>query len=185
MNNIILLSGGIDSASCIKFCLDQNISSSALFIDYNQPSNIFEKKAAQDISAYYRVSLECISINFNKNFKSGNIIGRNAFLLSAALMYIKSNVGTITIGVHKGTGYIDCSQKFIDVYQEIIDLYTEEQIKIITPFLNFSKPEIWRYAKEHDVPLNKTYSCERGLEQPCGKCKSCQDLIELYDSETK
>ncbi len=39
---------------------------------------------------------------------------------------------------------------------------------------------VWSYCKRLGVPVELTYSCEMGKDQPCGKCLSCKDLEKLY-----
>ena len=75
--------------------------------------------------------------------------------------------GIIALGIHHGTVYYDCSEKFLKQTQDIFDEYTERTIKLGAPFLNFNKKEIWDYCQIEKVPyLNSSYSCELGKKQP-------------------
>lgn len=182
-NATVLLSGGIDSSTCVEFYQRQNFKVDSLFIDYGQPAALFEKKASKKISNHYGIDLTIISVKSKVKFKSGEIIGRNLFLLSNALMQFKYKKGFIVIGIHDGTTYPDCTKKFIDDVQKVFDLYKNGSIMIGAPFASFKKVEIYSYAKENNVPLSLTYSCEKGKKQPCGKCLSCKDLENLYGSK--
>jgi 7-cyano-7-deazaguanine synthase in queuosine biosynthesis len=42
--------------------------------------------------------------------------------------------------------------------QEVCDLYTGGQVQIGAPFMNWTKGEIWDYAREHGVPLDVTHT---------------------------
>lgn len=177
---MVLLSGGIDSAACLAFYLNQRFTPSALFIDYGQISAKQEGAASSAISDYYQVSLETITISGFREWSGGYIPGRNAFLLYAALLAFKQTVGFIGIGVHAGTTYYDCSKSFIQHLQSSFDSYTDGRIRIGVPFLHWNKREIWDFCHNVKVPLSLTYSCELGREQPCGQCLSCKDTEALH-----
>ena len=180
---LVLSSGGIDSTACVQFYKANKFHVSNLFVDYGQRSNKKEMMASKRIARYYNVPLETIKIKIGKQFKDGFVMGRNALLLFSALINFKYKRGIIAMGVHWGTNYMDCNQIFIDRMQIIFDDYSNDLIKIGVPFIKFSKLETWNYCLANDVPLNLTYSCERGEKQPCGKCLSCKDLKRLYASK--
>jgi 7-cyano-7-deazaguanine synthase len=180
--SLVLLSGGIDSASCINFYLEQNHCVEAIHIDYGQKSAEKELIAAQGIANYYKIPIHYIKLDGGKKFDKGDIIGRNSLLLNIALINFNMTSGIIALGVHSGTSYVDCSEAFINSIQHTFDLYTNGNIIIGTPFIKWNKLEIWRYAKLKNIPLNTTYSCELGLIQPCNECVSCKDLNFLYAS---
>ena len=106
--------------------------------------------------------------------------GRNAFFLHAALMAFKYTTGIIAIGVHSDTPYYDCSEQFIRDMQLSFDLYTDGRVGIGAPFLHWNKRDIWEYCHSKKVPIQLTYSCELGRDQPCGQCLSCKDLEALH-----
>jgi len=110
----------------------------------------------------------------------GFIRGRNLFLISIAAMANPWKSGLISIGVHKGTNYSDCSMEFIDTVQKTVDIYENGKVAISAPFGSWTKNDIWEYCKKKNVPIEYTYSCELGLKQPCGRCLSCQDLKKLH-----
>jgi 7-cyano-7-deazaguanine synthase len=182
-NVLVLLSGGMDSSACIEFYLRQKFKVEGLFINYGQISAKKELTASKKIAKHYKILLNKVESKNLSRFSSGEIIGRNAFLLTTALLNFKKKNGIICIGIHDGTSYPDCSKKFIKDMQEIFDIYKNGAIQIGVPFLDFKKIEIGAYCKNHKVPINYTYSCELGNKQPCGKCLSCKDLEIIYDSK--
>lgn len=176
---LVLLSGGVDSAACLEFFIESGRYPSALFVDYMQPARDEESKAANSVATYYGVELHrarWVSTNL-KTF--GEIPGRNAFLVIAALMERPETVTSIAIGVHAGTEYADCSPEFVEKMQKLIDVYTDGSIQLVAPFLTWTKPDIWAYATTRDVPVNVTYSCEKEGHTPCGECLSCRDRKAL------
>lgn len=181
----VLLSGGIDSSACVAFYLEHGFSVSGAFIDYGQAANLNEAHAAKIISEYYKIPLKQFMCSGFHKKKEGYIRGRNAFFLIAALMELSEKKSIIAMGIHSGTEYIDCSSMFINDMQSIFDSYTNGVIQIGVPFLKWTKNDIWSFCKSRSVPIDLTYSCELGLEQPCGKCLSCHDLEVLYASSQK
>lgn len=176
---LVLLSGGIDSTACLNYYLGLKHQTSVLFIDYGQSSRQQERIAVRKISNHYDVPLTVIRVKGFREWKDGFIQGRNGFLLYTALLAFDFPSGIISLGIHSGTSYSDCSEYFVKRMQETFDIYAKGCIQIDAPFLKWTKREIWEYCRENNVPLKLTYSCELGLKQPCGKCLSCMDLEAL------
>lgn len=175
---IVLLSGGLDSAACTHFLL-QEFSVRAVHLAYGQPAEIQEREAAVAIAKHYGIPLSLIRLGGCRPKARGEVLGRNAFLLFAALSEISSTQGAIAIGIHSGSPYYDCSQRFVESIQSLVDGYCDGRIRVLAPFANWTKGNIWDYCLMNDVPINLTYSCEEGLGQPCGECLSCRDLEAL------
>ena len=95
-----------------------------------------------------------------------------------AIAEFPAALGMIAIGIHAGTDYSDCTADFIASMQRVADTYYDGRVQIVAPFLRWTKRDIWQYAQDR-IPLSHTYSCERGLAQPCGGCLSCLDLESL------
>jgi len=177
-NVCILLSGGIDSTACVHFYSERNNKVSALYIDYGQLSAYHELKSAKQVSKYYGIKLKILKLKGTLVAKKDYICGRNSFLLMASLMEMpESNI--MALGIHAGTNYSDCSSAFVERVQSVFDLYTKGLIQVCAPFLNWTKRDICQYCIQKKIPINLTYSCEYGKEQPCGKCLSCKDLEAL------
>lgn len=177
---LVLASGGLDSTACIEYYSNRkNTLVEALFINYGQPALVEETKAVRAICQHYEINLKEVLISSSKKFGAGFVQGRNALLLNAALMFFEESTGIISIGIHAGTNYADCSQNFTVQMQHLFDLYTNGKIFIDAPFLSCSKAEIWSFCKQRNIPIHLTYSCEKGGE-PCGKCLSCMDLEVLH-----
>lgn len=178
-NALILLSGGIDSAACLNYYLKNNYSVETLFVDYGQISAQREKLAAEKITKHYGIRLKKICFKGLGDWKDGYIQGRNGFLLYTGLLTFSFPAGVISLGIHSSTTYPDCSEYFVNQMQATFDIYTAGRIQIDAPFVKWTKQEIWKYCQDEKVPLQFAYSCEFGLNQPCGKCISCLDLEAL------
>ena len=180
MRVLVLLSGGIDSTSCLHFYRLRGDHVQALFIDFGQISWSREMVAARNVAMHYKIRLKTVKLSGFHSFKSGFVNGRNLFFLATALVGAEFKRGGVAIGVHGGTPYVDCTPTFLKSTNAVFDVYTDGRIKVLAPFEDWSKLDIWNFAISQNVPLELTYSCELGLRQPCGKCQSCRDLKALH-----
>jgi 7-cyano-7-deazaguanine synthase len=176
-NELVLLSGGIDSSTLLALAKNRQTGVEALHISYGQPAHRAELRAATNICEKSGVSLTHIEYQGCES-GAGEIRGRNAFLLAVALLEFRAHAGTVLIGIHGGTGYVDCSAEFVAQQQAIYCLHTNGAINLEAPFLDFSKQDILRLATDLGVDLSATYSCESG-DSPCGVCQSCIDRALL------
>jgi len=181
MKSIILLSGGIDSSSCVKFYLDLNYKVECIFCNYGQPAAVSELHAARAVSKYYSVPLHEIKTTGISIPSSGEICGRNALLVLQAFSFKGFGTYKIILGIHTETNYADCSPRFLNEMNRILDCYANGTICLEAPFLEWDKSNIVVYCKEKKIPFEKTYSCEAGGISPCGKCLSCIDRKELLN----
>src|SRR4029077_17475930 len=170
---LVLLSGGLDSSACVEFFRSQGRRIRALFIDYGQQSADREAAAATAVASFFGIPISAVKHSPITTNAAGLILGRNAFLVSCALLNGDLEVGTICIGIHSGTNYWDCSPEFVSLAQAMLDGYTNGQVKLSAPFLDWTKKEIWDFCKATSVPIELTYSCELGKSPPCGQCQSC------------
>lgn len=154
---MVLLSGGVDSTACVGYYIRNNYQVYALFIDYGQHKSEKESVAATAVADYYKIPLNQITIN-SISVPEGYIPGRNAMLLSLALMNCPFNQGIVALGIHSGTSYQDCSPEFESLMQRIYLLYEEGRIRIDAPFLKWEKSEIVDFAKMIKIPLQLTFS---------------------------
>ena len=174
---LVLASGGVDSSSLLWLCVDQGIRPSVLFVDYGQAAAQSEcaavARVCEALSAPWRI------VRYSgSGFGGGEIRGRNAFLLHTALMEFPGRSGVVAIGIHAGTGYDDCSPEFMDAMQRSYQLHTGGAVTIATPFLHWTKNQIYGLATYLGVPLAHTYSCE-AANSPCNRCRSCMDRHSL------
>ena len=175
----VLASGGIDSCALLGFYLRQGFAVKALFVDFGQPAARRELKAVRAQCRYYKIPLSISSCESDVAFSRGELAGRNAFLIFAALLQCQVRPAIIAIGIHDGTPYYDCGAGFLQAIQTVVDGYTSGQVRVAAPFLEWDKSMIWRFCKEYDLPVHATYSCESGGARPCGHCLSCKDREAL------
>jgi 7-cyano-7-deazaguanine synthase len=180
METLVLLSGGIDSAACVAFYRQLGHSVSGLFVDYGQPVSAREEKSAFDIAAHYEIPLKKIHCAGPATNYAGEISGRNALLVFAAMLFQPIQKGIVALGIHRGTTYYDCSESFATDLNRIINGYSNGRVALGTPFLKWDKQLIYKFTADTNVPVNLTWSCEIGPKMPCGRCLSCGDRKELH-----
>ncbi len=178
----VLLSGGIDSSTCLAFYLSQGMPVHSIFVNYGQASAKRESRAAALIAAHYGVPLTRTAWSGPTEKGAGLVRARNAFLVMGALMELPARTSLLALGIHTGTPYADCRPPFVSTIQAVIDQYELGSVQLAAPFINWTKSEIWQLSKELEVPTKLTYSCELGLAQPCGRCDSCADVEALIAS---
>ncbi|GHE74573.1 7-cyano-7-deazaguanine synthase [Roseivirga thermotolerans] len=180
---IQLLSGGVDSTACIQFFKSEGFKIRPLFIDYGQPAALKEREACEWVCDYFNLNLEIIYISSLGSFSSGLIDGRNLFLLSLAIMKSSAKTKYISIGIHSGTDYLDCSENFISKFQDTLDSSLNSNIRVLAPFISWRKHQIWQYLKSTNISFQNLVSCEIGTDVPCGQCPSCLERIFLESHE--
>jgi 7-cyano-7-deazaguanine synthase len=175
-NSVLLLaSGGIDSTACIQYYQDLGFEIKCVFIDYGQNARFQERNSVKSICSHYQVKLQILQYNFHEKYPIGEIKGRNAFLIFAALLANPKFSGLLSLGIHSGPNYYDCSKNFVNEINKILTGYLSGQLVFDAPLLDFNKKMIIKYCKTKKVPLHLTYSCEKGSSKPCGTCMSCLD----------
>jgi 7-cyano-7-deazaguanine synthase len=148
-------------------------------VSFGQRSQAEELKAARAITRHLKLPLREIALSGAGTFPAGEIWGRNAFLLSVALLTSRSRPGLLALGVHAGTAYFDCSSVFIRDMNTLVQGTTDGRVSISAPFLEWSKGEVIDYFLKSGIPLDVTYSCENGTAPACGVCQSCLDRVHL------
>lgn len=179
VSTVVLLSGGMDSTACVYYYLSQRFNTRGLFIDYGQLPAKREEQSAKRIASSYNIKLDIVRLNLPKYPEHGEIKGRNALLILSGLLFYPKLVGIISIGIHSGTPYYDCSESFVKDINKMLNGYTHGQVILDTPFLKWNKKMIYEYCKDNDVPIYLTYSCESSNDKPCGRCRSCLDRSAL------
>jgi 7-cyano-7-deazaguanine synthase len=198
---IVLLSGGLDSATVLKIA-QKDFEVVALAFDYGQRHK-FELSAAKKIAKKNSIILNEIKIDLAqfgnsaltddisvpKNQDIGKEIPvtyvpvRNTIFLSYALAFAEVNeIFDIFIGVNAldYSGYPDCRPEFITAFEKMANEGTkfaqgENKIQIHTPLIDLTKAQIITKGTQLGVDYSMTHSCydpsESGLS--CGQCDAC------------
>lgn len=171
----VLLSGGIDSACCVHFLKSRGFSVSGLYVDFNQASAAIEWQKVCEAGEFFRIEVAKISCKSESIFGAGELTGRNGFLVFAGMLLGKCDAGLIVLGLHSGTPYFDSSAKFVEMLEPLVRECSSGKLELHTPFISWSKADVYKYFNSTGIPKDMTYSCEAGSQIPCGSCQSCQD----------
>lgn len=150
-----------------------------MFIDYGQITSQKELESAKKIAAHYKINLNTLILKNSIKFSHDEIKGRNAFLIFAVLLNYPKFHGILSLGIHSGTPYYDCSELFLKDIQEVLNGYKNGQLVLDAPFIKWDKKMIYDYCIDNKIPIHLTYSCENGEKEPCGICASCKDRSAL------
>src|SRR5579871_5179957 len=118
VHSTILLSGGIDSAACALRLRGRSVS--ATFIDYGQAAAAQERRAAKRVARFFGVPLTICEAHGPAKLRAGELRARNMFLIAAVLLLGNCKPGVLTIGIHAGTAYYDCSPAFYEIASRFV-----------------------------------------------------------------
>jgi len=200
---VVLLSGGLDSATCLAVASEQGFSCNALSFNYGQRHGV-ELGAARAVAKSFGVPNHVV-MDINLRQWGGSALtsddiavpkdslqegipctyvpARNIIFLSFALGWAETlGAKDIFIGVNSldYSGYPDCRPEFIAAFTECARLGTKAGVeghpfRIITPLQYLSKAEIIRLGSKLGVDYSLTKSCYDPSPEglACGKCDSC------------
>lgn len=175
----VLMSGGIDSAACAYHLRSQCLTVEGLFIDYGQAAASQEAKAVSALAGHLDIPIRQVSLQGLQSSGSGELLGRNAFLIFTALFLTEGRPGLLALGLHAGTAYYDCSEEFVAATSKLVAEHTDGRVSLIAPFVTWTKKDVYDYFVSAGLQTTSTYSCEAGTEPPCGVCASCRDREAL------
>ena len=203
---VILLSGGLDSTTCLAIAKHQGFDLNALTFSYGQRHD-FELKSAQKIVDHFKIKNHSV-VNINLAQFGGSALtdeidvpkdrsesemtdipltyvpARNTVFLSLALAWAETiNAFNIFIGVNvlDYSGYPDCRPEYIAAFEKTANLATKagvsgERFKIHTPLINMKKSEIILNGLELGVDYSLTSSCYDPLKNGT-PCGHCDACI--------
>lgn len=201
---LVLLSGGLDSATTLAIARDRGFECYALSVDYGQ-RHYAELKAAQRVAqslgsyAHHIIKIELAafggsaltdqSIEVPTTGESCDIPityvpARNTIMLSLALAWAETlGCQDIFIGVNvvDYSGYPDCRPEYIQAFENMANQATKaaiagKKVSIHAPLMHLSKKEIIQTGLALGVDYSLTVSCYQADEAgwACGVCDSCR-----------
>lgn len=198
---LILLSGGLDSATCLAIAADNGHAPlHTIAFDYGQRHR-HELRAAEQIAEKYGAKHRVVRLDLRqfggsaltadidvpKHDRAADIgtdipvtyvPARNTLFLSYALAECEvSGINDIYIGVNAldYSGYPDCRSEFIDAFQQAARLGTKlTALSIHTPLIHWTKAQIICEGVNLGVDYAQTHSCYDPVDGlACGRCDSC------------
>ena len=200
---VILLSGGLDSATCLAIARAEGYTCHALSFSYGQRHDaelIAAKTIAQRLGAaeHRVVSLDIGQFGASAltdptidvpDYKDHGTIpvtyvpARNTVFLSIALGFAEAiHAQDLFIGVNAVdySGYPDCRPEFIQAFQRLANVATKAGVEgnpytIHTPLMHLSKADIIQAGVKLGIDYSLTVSCYKLTPEgkACGRCDSC------------
>jgi len=208
---VVLVSGGLDSATTLAIAREQGFECYALSFDYGQRHSC--ELAASDAVADSMGAVEHRTVKLDLRQFGGSALtddaidvpdsggegipvtyvpARNTVFLSLALAWAEVlEARDIFIGVNAVdySGYPDCRPEFIEAFERMANLATKagvegHPVKIHAPLIQLSKAEIIQTGTRLGVDYGITVSCYNPDEQglACGRCDSCRLRAEGFAS---
>jgi 7-cyano-7-deazaguanine synthase len=200
---IVLLSGGLDSATAAAQAIADGYSPIALSFRYGQRHDR-ELEAARKIAAHLGIqdhyvmevnlaqwggsSLTDMNETLPQDGVQSEVIpstyvpGRNTVFIAIALSLAEAKEAeAIYLGINAVdySGYPDCRPEYLETFQQLAQLSSKAGLegnapKLIAPLVMDSKVAIVHRALALGVPIEETWSCYEGGKEPCGRCDSCR-----------
>ena len=206
---VILLSGGLDSATVVAMAKAEGYQCYSMSFDYGQRHRV-ELQAAERVAQQLGV-IEHKVVGLNLNGIGGSALtdlnidvpeapsegipvtyvpARNTVFLALALGWAEVlDAQDIFIGVNAVdySGYPDCRPEFIEAFERMANLATKagvegEGFRIRAPLQYLSKAQIIQAGLANGVDYALTVSCYQADEEghACGKCDSCRLRAEGF-----
>ena len=200
---VVLLSGGLDSATTAAIAIEQGYEVIALSFRYGQRHHK-ELEAAKKIAQSLNIKEHFITeINLSQwggssltdesmtipqagleanTIPSTYVPGRNTVFIAIALSLAEAKKAqAIYLGINAVdySGYPDCRPEYLKSYQQLAQLSSKVGVEdnapqLVAPLVHDSKVDIIRRALALNVPIADTWSCYQGGNTPCGLCDSCR-----------
>jgi 7-cyano-7-deazaguanine synthase len=200
---IVLLSGGLDSATVLAMARSDGWTCNALSIDYGQRHRVELEAAAHvaralgarehrvvslDLRVFGGSALTDSRIAVPTSPSTGIPItyvpARNTIFLSLALAYAEvTSSDAIFTGANAVdySGYPDCRPEYLQAFESMANLATKRAvegapIRIVAPIVKMTKADIVRRGHELGVDFSITVSCYNADAEgrACGQCDSCR-----------
>ncbi len=200
---VVLLSGGLDSATALALAREQGFACHALSLDYGQRHDA-ELSAARRLAAHLG-AVEHKVVHVGLDAFGGSALtdahiavpeaqgagipvtyvpARNTILLALALGWAEVlGARDLFIGVNAVdySGYPDCRPAFIQAFQDLARVATKAGVEgagfqIHAPLLHMSKAEIVRAGHRLGLDYGLTVSCYQADPEgrACGRCDACR-----------
>lgn len=201
---MVLLSGGLDSATCLAIAKNEGFACHCLSVDYGQRHAAELAAAARVATAHGAVGHRVVHLDMGQfggsaltdaaiavpvdGVKPGipvtYVPARNTIMLALALGWAETlGARDIFVGVNAVdySGYPDCRPAFVAAFERLANLATKAGVeghatRIHAPLIDLSKADIIRRGTALGVDYALTVSCYQADAQgrACGRCDACR-----------
>lgn len=178
MKTVVLLSGGLDSATVLAACVKQGDECLALGFDYGQ-MHFIELEAADIIAHQFDVPFEIIKLPVMPKVNDVVFAGRNLVFAAVAIATAQARgFDRIAVGCNASDWwrFPDCRPEFWRNLEACAAAYG---IQVLTPLIYLSKRDVAEAARKLSVPIDLTWSCYSPRDgEPCRECLACKTREE-------
>jgi 7-cyano-7-deazaguanine synthase len=179
---IVLLSGGVDSATLAASYAYAGTLAACVFVDYGQPATHHERAAAQTVAHRLETPLYVIQCPLRglDAMRAGSpgdpciVPVRNLTLCSIAInCAVTIGADTVALGatLDDHEDYIDCRRTYAEAINEIASLHG---VRVVYPFAHMGRAAVVEVARRLGVDLDVAWSCYAPTPGgECGRCASC------------
>jgi len=208
MKAYVLLSGGIDSTTCLAMAHKQ-FSGSVVAVSFNYGQrHTNEIEHAAEICTRYDVRHDIIQVpellgrgglndetlempnasydDLPEGVSPTYVPFRNGFMLSTLASHAAPDeeCEALFFGAHADDAanwaYPDCTPEFIGGMANAIYIGTYHKIRLYTPLIFLDKAGVIREGDRLGVPWSLTWSCYEGRDVHCGVCPTCRSRMEGF-----
>jgi len=197
---LILLSGGIDSATALYLTKQEYDEIYSMNMIYTQEYDS-EAEAAKRLATRAQVKEHLsVYLPFFKDLENryrprqsstispAYVPARNIIFYGIAAAYAETlGAERIMFGSNANDAkeLPDARQDFIKLMNGLVKAGTKAgsegvRIEIVNPLIELSKTEVLKLAAKLGVPLQLTWSCYENAKIPCGKCRGCRMRSDAF-----
>ena len=210
MTTVVLLSGGIDSTTCLALAIRDHgaRSTTAVSMDYGQKHRT-ELDHARAVASHYRIAHRVLDIPRLFSSESSTLIAGGAanpdvtyedldegvspayvpfrngvFLSMATALALELGASSVYFGAHAEDAarwaYPDCTPEFIGSMASAMFVGSYMKVRLITPLQWSTKADVIRIGSQLKTPYHLTMSCYNGSEPACGACPTCRSRRQAF-----
>jgi 7-cyano-7-deazaguanine synthase len=206
---IVLVSGGMDSATVAAIAQTKHENLAFLHISYGQKTANRELACFKLLADDFKIPIKrrlIVNMSFLQeiggnsltdrnievakfdgdidNIPSSYVPFRNSHIISTAVSWAEViGAQKIYIGANHedSPGYPDCRPEYYEAFNQLINKGTKEgTIQVLTPIIAMTKEEIIQQAMSLKTPLEHTWSCYARSDKACGVCDSCALRLRAF-----
>ena len=182
---LVFLSGGPDSSILAFWLLKKGYLVESLYLDYAQGLENRERECAILMADRLRVNLTVLEtplasdllerVTFSHSNDSHLFVNMTNMCTMAMAFAMDSDIKCIAIGINSQdtSRHPTLRPGFFRTLGRLASAWTDNQLRILTPFLNKDKLALVRIGMKLGVPFDSTWSCGTNVDKHCGRCSEC------------
>lgn len=195
---LVMLSGGLDSATCLYWAKERYDVSAITFNYFGRLEN--EKRATAQLAQASGVEVIEIEVPFVREAAdagdgfagadlkwAGYVPARNMMFYSIAAHHAEYLGARWIVGghnMHDASFFKDASKSYIEklnaLFREACLSCDGQPYQIVLPLADMDRAGVIRLARKLNVPIQLTWSCHAEGDRQCGKCYSCRQRLEAF-----